>query len=303
MSKEKRGFISGSRIVGDIGGLSSILDPVSGTWAQMISPAVNLTGVTQTPWDLNGSAAQNYELGSRLVVDERVFHYARAGAALVPPCQYRLQTNGDIQSANTWGMALAAPGIVAGVSSFVVTHGNYGLPAATTVALNELKGGWVEIWGAGNVFMWRRIVSNTASLAGVPATLTIVVDKPFEIAVAAGPGVVALHRNFYYNVVMGGSVPAIVGYESAVGLTPIAVGIGRYFWLQTYGPCFIASQLGNPGAVIGFRDVYLGAAGTVVSKLVAEAGGANVSPQRVGYISGASTNADGNNDVVLQLAP
>jgi hypothetical protein len=302
MSKEKRGYIHGNRIVGGIGGISSVMDPNTQTWPQYAMPAVNLTGIEQSPWDLNGSATQNYELGSRLQIDERTFHYARAGAALVPPCQYRLQVNGDIQSANTWGMALTIA-IVAGDTTFRVTHGNYGLPVATTVALNELKGGWVEIWAPGNVFMWRRIVSNTASAAGVPAFLDITVDRPFEIACAAAAGVVALHRNFYYNVVMGGTVPAIVNYESAVGLTPIAVGIGRFFWLQTWGPCFIASQLGNPGAVVNFRDVYYGAAGTVLSFNAAYAAGANVSPQRVGYISGASTNADGNNDVQLQLAP
>jgi hypothetical protein len=49
--------------------------------------------------------------------------------------------------------------------------------------------------------------------------------------------------------------------------------------------------------------VYFGVAGTVASFNLAYGAGANVAPQRVGYISGGSTNADGNNDVVLQLAP
>jgi len=297
MSKEKRGLIAGERIVGDIGGITSMLDPKTGSWPKMTFPAVSLTGIEQE-YD-ETSVTQNYHIGSKRIVDDRIFHYSRAGAALIAPCTYRLQVNGDIQSPTTWGLALAAP-IVAGDVTVVVTHGAY---QAGTVGLDELVGGWIEVWGAADAFMWRRIIGNTASAAGVPATITITVDRPFNVGVIVAGNSVALHHSSYYNVVMGGSVPAIVTFESAVGLTPVPVDNGRYFWLQTYGPCFIASQLGNPGAVLGFRDVYYGAAGTLLSFNQAYAAGANVSPQRIGYISGASTNADGNNDVMLQLAP
>jgi len=197
---------------------------------------------------------------------------------------------------------MTSGGITQGQSTIVVTHANYGI-VATTVAANELVGGWIEFWGAANAFAWRRIVANTASLAGVPATITITVDRPWNFTNAGGAGQVALHRSIYRNVQMAGSVPALVNYESANGLAPIPVGIGNFFWLQTWGPCYIASQLGNPGAVVNFRDVYFGAAGTVLSKLAAEAAGANVSPQRIGYINGGSTAGDGNNDIMLQLAP
>jgi len=246
------------------------------------------------------SAVQLYTLGARKQVDDRVYHYARAGAALVAPCTYRLAVNADLQSATTWGMALAAPGIAVGDRICNVTHANYGLPVATSVALNELVGGWIEIWGAANAFAWRRIVANSASVLGVPATITITVDRPFNFLVAAGAGVVALHRNIYYNVQQMGALPT---YQSANGVPPVPVANGSFFWLQTWGPCYIASQLGNPGAVADFRDVYAGAGGALLSLTDAYAAAAHVSPQRVGYIMGMSTNGDGNNDVMLQLAP
>lgn len=295
MSKEQRGYILGRRIVGNIGGLSSLVDPVSQAWPQLITPAINLTGIDQE-YD-ETSTTQNYELGSRKVVDERVFHYARAGAALVAPCTYRLQTNQDLNSPTTWGLALGAA-ITAGDTTVTVTAGAY---QAGVVALNELKGGWIEVWGAANAFMWRRILGNTAAVGG--GNFVITVDRPFNVGVIIAGNSVALHHSIYYDVRMGGTVPATVAYESAVGLTPVPVANGSYFWLQTWGPCFIAAQLGQPGAVVNFRDVYLGAAGTVLSFNAAYAAGANVSPQRVGYIMGASTNGDGNDDVMLQLAP
>lgn len=292
----KKSAVYGARVRGDLGPLN--IDKATTRPGRFFGPAVCLTGVRQN-YD-EQDVTQNFVVGSRMVVDERVYHYARAGAALVAPCTYRLAIDGDINAPTSWGMT--SGGITQGQSTIVVTHANYGI-VATTVAANELVGGWIEFWGAANAFAWRRIVANTASLAGVPATITITVDRPWNFTNAGGAGQVALHRSIYRNVQMAGSVPALVNYESANGLAPIPVGIGNFFWLQTWGPCYIASQLGNPGAVVNFRDVYFGAAGTVLSKLAAEAAGANVSPQRIGYINGGSTAGDGNNDIMLQLAP
>lgn len=294
VTKNKTGYIWGRRIVGDI---LSGTDPITNAPGRIFGPAVRLTGNDQ--FYNEQSVAQLYTLGSRMVVDERTFHYARAGAALVAPCTFRLAVNADLNAPTTWNMALNV-NIVAGDVACTITPGaGYG-EVPNTVGLNELVGGWIEIWGAANLFMWRRIIGNTAIVAGVPATMVVTVDRPFNGAVAAAAGVAALHRSIYRNVQTGGVFP---GVESAVGLPPIPVANGSFFWAQTWGPCFVASQLGNPGAVVAFRDVYLGAAGTVLSKLAAEGGGANVSPQRVGYIMGASTLGDGNNDIMLQLAP
>lgn len=297
-TKGQVGFISGRRIRGDVGPIG--IDPFSSEAGRIFAPATRITDNDQF-YDQQ-SVVQNYTLGSKMVVDERVFHYARAGAALVAPCTYRLAVNADLNAPTTWGMALNV-NIVIGDRTCTITPGaGYG-EVPNTVGLNELVGGWIEIWGAANLFMWRKIIGNTAIVAGVPATMVITVDRPFNGAVVAAAGVAALHRSIYRNTQMGGSVPGIVTFESANGLAPIPVANGSFFWLQTWGPCFIASQLGNPGAVLNFRDVYLGAAGTLLSFNAAYAAGANVSPQRIGYIMGASTNADGNNDVMLQLAP
>lgn len=258
------------------------------------------------------SATQNYSLGSAMLVGERAFHYAQAAAALVAPCTYRLQTNFDLNATTTWGLVITNPqpvqpngtasatGVTIGNTVLRVTHGNYGI-VATTVAANELAGGWVEIWGAANAFEWRQILSNTASVAGAPAYIDLTLDRPITFAIAAAAGSAALHRSTYKRVIMCGSNAGTIGYESAVGLTPIPVTSGNYFWIQTFGPCLIAAQIGQPGAVINFRDCYLGTAGTLAP--AGGADGATVSRQRVGYIIGASTTGDGNDDVMLQLQP
>ena len=284
----------GRRIKGDIGPTG--IDPRTRLPGAILAPAVALTGADQY-YD-EQSEVQNYTFGSRMVVDERTFHYARGGAAILGPGTFRLSVNADLNTADSWDRLIIAPGVVTGSRTVSFTHANFG-EVPTTVALDELVGGWIEIWGAGDLYCWRRIIANTASLAGAPAFITVTVDRPFtfDLAVLATTSC-ALHRNIYRNTQTGGVYP---GYESANGLPPIVVDDGFFFWLQTWGPCFIAPQLGAGGVVIHSRDVYLGANGTVIDLTAALLLG--IAPQRIGYVMGASVNAVGNNDIMLQLAP
>jgi len=281
------------RLRGDIGPLN--IDPASRLPGRIFGPAVSLNGAEQY-YD-EQSVVQNFTFGSRMVVDERVFHYARAGAALVAPCTYRLAVNADLNAGTTWGMALNVDIAVGDVTCTITPGAGYG-EVPNTIALNELVGGWIEIWGPANLFMWRRIVGNTAILVGVPATMVVTVDRPFNAIVVAAAGVAALHRSIYRNSQMGGVYP---GYESANGIAPIPVANGSFFWLQTWGPCFIAPQFNAPGFAINSRDVYLGTNGAVLDLTAMLLAG--IAPQRIGYAMGASTNADGNSDIMLQLAP
>ena len=295
---QARSRLYGRRIKGDIGPIN--IDPRTRLPGAILAPAVSLTGAEQY-YDQQ-SAVPNFTLGSRMVVDERTFHYAKAGAPLIPPCTYRLSVDCDLNAATTWDMPIQAVTLI-NATQINVTHGNYGI-VATTVAVNELVNGWIEIFGSPltNVMAHRRIIANTGSVLGDPAFITITVDRPIDFAIPAlGAGItVALHRSPYNNVQMAGVYPT---FESANGLAPIAVTNGNYFWLQTWGHCFIAAQINSPGFSANFRDVYLGPAGTIISFDDAFATGVDISPQRIGYVIGASTNADGNNDIMLQLAP
>ena len=293
MSKERRGLIWGRRIVGD---MLMDNDPVTQRLGRFYGPAQSLTNIAQDYEEI--SATQNYMLSSKMIVDERVFRYARTTTGLVNPCTYRLSANGDLNAATTWGLAIPAPGIVVGDTTIRVTHNNFGI-VATTVGLNELSGGWIEIWPAAGGSMWRRILSNSASVAGVPAYLDIVVDRPANIACAAGAGTAALHRSAYYNIV----VPTLYShYASAAGVAPVPVTALNYFWLQTWGPCVLSSTGASPGFTADYRDAYMHFDGTINSASAELIATATHSPQRVGYVMGASTTGDGNNDVMLQLA-
>ena len=216
------------------------------------------------------SSAQRYELGSKLVIDERVFRYTHFGAALTnPPDLHRLSVaRQQVLAAND-----RVPDVVHPVGSAVIK-----LPD-TTATLDQYKNGWMEIWNAGGVasFQLRRILHNTAS-DGTYAYFTI--DKGLDLAIAATGCQCTVHQNFYSNAGPAGALP---GYESPLGIAHVAAGItsGYWAWLQTWGPAFVAATAGWPGAVADYRDVYMHSDGTINSGNGETVG--TTSPPRVGY--------------------
>lgn len=286
------------RLRGDIGPIG--IDPKTRLPGRILAPAVSLTRVDQFYDEV--SPVQNFTLGSRMVGDERTFHYSFAPVALVAPCTYRLHISAD-QILQVNDRLSVAPAVVALDTTIVVDIASVAPPGggafqAGTVAANELVGGFIEVWpvAGGARFMWRRIIANTAAVAGAPTSITITVDRPFNLAAGIASGV-TIHPSIYRNV----RFPAAAGFESAVGLPPVPVPINNYFWLQTYGRCFVSPTGAWPGSVANFRDVYFHSDGCINSSLGEGIGGAGPSPQRVGYVVGAGNY--GTAEIMLQLAP
>jgi hypothetical protein len=145
------------------------------------------------------------------------------------------------------------------------------------------------------MYAWRRIVSNTVA-AG--ALITITVDRPFGNIFPIGAQF-SVHKSIYKNV-SDPATAALGAYQPAIGLPPIPVTIAYYFWLQTYGPCFIGPTGDWPLGAANFFDVYnLPAQGTIESSLVAVIG-TTASPQRVGRAYGSGNYGTG--AVFLELA-
>ena len=285
---KKIGYILGRRVKGDV-----ILgtDPITNAPGRIIAPAVPITESDQ--FYNEQSAVPNYTIGSRMVVDERTYHYARASLAISNVGTYRLAVSRDqILAIND--LLSAAPAKVVGDTTVVVTVAAF---QGGVVAADELVGGYIEIWpvAGGNQFMWRRIIANTAVAAGL---VTITVDRPFNFAVGL-LSQVTVHPSIYRATVSAFDA-GLAGYAVAVGLPPVPVTINWYYWLQTWGPCFIAPTGVWPLGALNFVDVYFHSDGCINSSL-GEAIGAGNSPQRVGYALGAGNYGSG--EVMLQLAP
>lgn len=288
-TKNKVGFIQAKRIKGDI-----ILgnDPSTNAPGRMLAPAVPITETDQ--FYNEESVTQNYAIGSRMVVDNRTYHYSYSHAAIaLPTATYRLAVSTDqILAVND---LLSVGATVAGATQLVVTVGAY---QGGIVAANELVNGYVEIWPvAGTGFMFRKIIANTATLVG--GNITITVDRPMENVVGAASQV-SIHPSVYRNI-ESAVTAGLAGFGTAVGLPPIPVTLNYYFWLQTWGPCFIAPTGAWPLSAANMFDVYFHQDGTTNDFNTEYAAGANPSPQRIGFAMGSG--AYGSGAVFLQLNP
>lgn len=272
------------RLRGDIGPLGT--DPVRNLMARIIAPAVCLTGVYQD-YD-EESVTQNFTIGSRMQVDDRVFYYSQAVAAIVYPNQFRMCVSTDQVLAVNDLLSTTATTVAGRTVTLTV-----GALQGGVVPADDFAGGWVECNAAG-IYAWRRIVSNTVAAGGV---MTITVDRPFGQIFAIGSQF-SVHKSIYKNVA-DPITAALAGFAAAIGVPPIPITIDYYFWLQTYGPVFLGPTGAWPLSVANQYDVYYHQDGTTNSSL-GEAIGVTVSPQRIGHVMGSG--AYGSGAVFLELA-
>jgi hypothetical protein len=248
------------------------------------------------------SAIQRYPVGLRYVYDNRVFHYAKFTNAVGNVGTYRLAVATDQILENNDRRSVAPAKVIGDKTVTIdVTVGfapNFLAFQGGVVAANELIGGHVEIWpvAGGNQFMYRKIMANTAVSAG---NITITVDKPFNFAVGIASQV-TIHPNIY-RAVKSAVDAGLAGFQSAVGLPIIPVTINYFAWLQTWGLCFVAPTGAWPGSAHDYRDVYLHSDGCIADFVTEYAAGANISPQRVGYVVNAGNY--GAAEIMLQLDP
>jgi len=280
----RKSLINARRLRGDLGPLNT--DPVRRLASRIIAPAVSLTGVYQD-YD-EESVTQHFTIGSRMQVDDRVFYYSQAVAAIVYPFQFRCCVSTD-QVLAVNDMISTTATTVAG-TTVTLTVGAF---QGGAVPANDLEGGYVECNAAG-IYAWRRIVSNTVAAGGV---ITITVDRPFGQIFAIGSQF-SVHKSIYKNIA-DPVTAALGGFAAAVGVPPIEVTIDYYFWLQTYGPCFLGPTGAWPLSVANFYDVYYHVFGESNSSL-GETIGVTVSPQRIGHVMGSG--AYGSGAVFLELA-
>jgi len=211
---------------------------------------VSLTPGGQSIYDT--STVKLADLGSRKVVGDRVFRYALANGGAGA---------GDVCESVPASLLAATAGTVspAGGKTFVF----YG---ATAVVKGVYDEGYLHC-GSGTAanlgYMYRVKHQPVCSSAG---NMTLELYDPLKIAVDVVDEW-SLHANIY-----GGVVENTDGTELCVGVAPVLVASGEYFWLQTWGPCAVkGSATANAGIALtpgATGEVYDYAIGTDVSTTV-----------------------------------
>ncbi|GAJ16011.1 unnamed protein product, partial [marine sediment metagenome] len=228
----RKNLIYARRLMGDIGPLNT--DPVRRLMGRVIAPAVSIDGVYQ---DYEAASDdQHYTIGSRMQVDDRVFHYARAGNTLDCGLGAHIGFTQDV------GFAVVTVDVNAiGKYTLEVTVGAAdGRLGTGEIPEDELEGGYIIIFpdGMGDTIN-RRIVGNTA-VAAPGGAMTVTLDRPLTAALTPAPHA-ELIASPYLDVLEGN-----LDRQMIVGMPPIAATVGQYLWLQTWGPVW-----GVPDAACG----------------------------------------------------
>jgi hypothetical protein len=178
------------------------------------------------------SSSQKTKLGTRLAVGERVYRYSvlsssanvKAGDLLCAPQLIASHQSGIMSCASA----------ATGATTITITAGTLG--TANQYAEGYIVFASTGLAGGGQMF---RIKSNTAWSSAGTGTVTLYDAIPGTLA--AGP--INLVPNGYNSVKVGSAA-----LDVPVGVAPVAVTTGEYFWLQTWGPCAARHAVATPAA-------------------------------------------------------
>lgn len=231
------------------------------------------------------STVQNYDIGTRLVMDDRVFRYCKAGSDLR-----------DLLSGNC-----AMSQIEVNTHATASKVGTYEVTVLDIAVRDKdhYAGGylWVQRYAPTTTGIGRmhRIKSSEKS-AGTSVKVTL--WEPLEVEVPASTWI-TIWANIYSNIKID-----ILPKSSCVCIPLIQVASGSYFWGQTWGPVFL--QCGySPGAENYDREVYWKADhyGFLPGSHIDFSTLGNDIPQRIGFLLPDTAVIGTDNLIMLQLSP
>ncbi|NCN96922.1 MAG: hypothetical protein GW928_05590, partial [Rhodoferax sp.] len=154
------------------------------------------------------------ELGSRKVVGDRVFRYGKALQDIA--AGFVVEYGGETLNSIAVGGAVTQG---SGLKTFTIT-------AATAISANTYADGYLICKkGAtdGNLGMMYRIKSNAVGAAGGTCKLTLYDPIAYAVQLTSTWQVA---QNLYLNVI------SAILTRAAIGVAPIDVTTGDYFWVQ-----------------------------------------------------------------------
>jgi hypothetical protein len=259
-----------------------------------------------TPYAVD--TVRKYPLGTLLRLGGRTFAYAKAsGDCHTEWGAYKAKlTNSNAVAptqATAAAQAAAYPGetLAAGAAgSFYVTvtiDTEIGVLTTGVLSANELAGGYIVIGNGSAQHPQNRMIVSHPALTTTGGALTLRLDSPLERAVTASTTNIELMECPYYNVKADGSGG---DYVTFVGIPTVEAVSGEYFWVQTWGPCWVTSDSHTCDSARDRTLVFVGN-GSVVSSndQVMESGF-----QLAGVALDMSSNGGSNAPfIMLQITP
>jgi hypothetical protein len=255
------------------------------------------TGQTALQGVQTQQATKNCSIGSRLVTfDGRVFRYSRANASTVLNSDLLAQT----VTAQHMGYTTIAASVAAGVSQVVVDFGaSDGAAGDGALAANELENGYWICFPHSENSINRLITANTAIAAG-GGEVTLTLNKPLPVALVVDVDHCEAICSPYWRV--KASTTGDVN-KAFIGLPSLAAAVNTYFWLQTWGPCWVAPQA-NVGSAAHSTQVVARYDGSIQVHDNTDTSVAGDLQQHIGFVmSRGSGAAQGAPFIMLQISP
>lgn len=174
------------------------------------------------------SDTAKHKVGEVLNVGDRTFVYSSAGEALYA---------GDLIGAAAYGGATTTLQTTQAVTVAAAAGATriYVNALTTAQAAGVFDEGWAAVFDAtttGKCWIFKVKKSSALATSGVTSYIDLYDEIPEALTTSDQ---VELMANPYKNVVIHAATP--VG--AALGVAPINVTSGYYFWLQTYGPAAV----------------------------------------------------------------
>ncbi len=242
------------------------------------------------------STVQNYDIGTRLVMDDRTFRYCKAKVALVPlkgGC-------GDVMPREGETDAVAYE---AGSFTITIPENPNGKDEAAEAVAGYWNEGFIWIQVSPAPGQMHRIKSSAAASGGF---ITLTLYEALKVRVPASTWITAWANPY------GLLIPPSGGKLSIVAEPLVAVPQNSFFWGQTYGPIFGQLNGGAMGRTANDRTLYFQSDGSVRCGASTNFTNGQPHPQRAGFLitnteawenAGGDPEAGGDQFYMLQLSP
>ena len=241
------------------------------------------------------SLVQNFEIGARWQMGERVFRYAKSKGDLTD-LNYPV-INSHIIPDDGWEGAIVGTAVT---GDKVITIADTAVAAARPK--NYYQGAYIQIYrdpgvaaSVTNFDQQRRIIASTI---GNGASITLTLDYPLTCDVNA---TVDVYPSPYSEINKAASVSS--GEETFVGFASALLQTDEYGWVQTWGPVNGHYNIKFPGENgPSDRDCYFIATGAIVT-LLQSGSFVGKGYQRAGYVIPVTKSKYGSVFIQLQLSP
>lgn len=247
---------------------------------------------------------QKYPVGTKLLDGERVFYYAKASSVGVSKTDYGVK-NGYRQHVAYATVAAAA---AIGDKTLVIDVADTdGVAKDGAIAANELAGGFVVIFGHDDDAHVCRILENTATtvvgMAADPAgyqEMTLTLQDDIQATLVGGS---VDHAECMAHWALGCEWNTD-NEEPVVGVAHKKVTADYWFWLQTWGPCWLGPTGVGPGNAAYRHLAIFQHTGEVAGMTADTAELTDDEHQIAGFcLCHANANGQGAPFIMLQICP